>query len=250
MVIYRGLYKKGSKDTYKISRSGIESYIGCKRCFYLDKRLGLSPAGGPAFTLNVAVDHLLKKEFDIHRAKNRQHPLMKKYGIDAIPFSHEKMDEWRSNFKGVQFLHEKTNLYVFGAVDDIWVNPQGELIVVDYKATSKKGEITLEGSGWEDSYKRQMEVYQWLLKMNGFKVSKTGYFVYCNGKKDVEAFDGKLEFDIQVIPYKGENYLWIEDALVDIVKILNSNKIPAYSDDCEDCDYQKGIISLLAKPKK
>jgi 2-isopropylmalate synthase len=32
---------------------------------------------------------------------------------------------------------------------------------------------------WQDSYKRQMDVYQWLLRQNGLKVSNTGYFVYC-----------------------------------------------------------------------
>ena len=52
---------------------------------------------------------------------------------------------------------------------------------------------------WQDGYKRQMEIYQWLLRKNGLDVSDTGYFVYCNGKTDKEAFDGKLEFDIEFI---------------------------------------------------
>jgi hypothetical protein len=30
------------------------------------------------------VDHLLKQEFDFHRAKGEQHPFQKEYGIDAI----------------------------------------------------------------------------------------------------------------------------------------------------------------------
>ncbi len=242
---YRGIYKKENKDSYKISRTGIENFVGCPRCFYMDKKLDISPPAGFPFNLNSAVDHLLKKEFDIHRAKGSQHPLMKQYGVDAIPFSHEMMDEWRSNFKGVQFHHKKTNLYVFGAVDDIWVTPKGELIVVDYKATSKNDEVTLDAD-WQMGYKRQMEVYQWLLRMNGFKVSSTGYFVYCNGRKDKEAFDGKLEFTIKVIPYKGSDK-WIEPTLLDIVKLLNSNKLPKYTEDCGDCQYQQEILTLVKK---
>ncbi len=242
---YRGIYKKENKDSYKISRSGIENFVGCKRCFYMDKKLGVKPPAGFPFNLNSAVDHLLKKEFDIYRAKGSQHPLMKQYGIDAIPFSHEKMNEWRENFKGVQYLDKKTNLYVTGAVDDIWVNPKGELIVVDYKATSKNEEVTLDAD-WQMGYKRQMEVYQWLLRMNGFKVSNTGYFVYCNGRKDKKAFNGKLEFTIKVIPYKGSDK-WIEPTLIDIVKLLNSKKLPKYTKDCGDCQYQQEILTLEKK---
>ena len=42
---------------------------------------------------------------------------------------------------------------------------------------------------WQDGYKKQIEFYQWLLRGNGFKVSDTGYFVYCNGLKNKDVFD-------------------------------------------------------------
>jgi ATP-dependent exoDNAse (exonuclease V) beta subunit len=67
-------------------------------------------------------------------------------------------------------------------VDDLWQSPNGEIIVVDYKSTSKDGEVGLDAE-WQGGYKRQMEIYQWLLRSNGFNVSNTGYFVYCNGKR-------------------------------------------------------------------
>ena len=67
---------------------------------------------------------------------------MIEYKIDAIPFEHKDLDKWRENFVGIQALHEPTNLLIFGAVDDIWIMPNGELIVVDYKATAKKSEVS------------------------------------------------------------------------------------------------------------
>jgi len=209
----------------------------CPRCFYLDRRLGISQPGGFPFTLNNAVDTLLKKEFDIHRAENKKHPLMEEYGIDAVPYQHEKMNEWRENFTGVRYDHKESGFLFFGAVDDIWVNSDGELIVVDYKATSKKDEVNIDAD-WQIVYKRQMEIYQWLVRRNGFKVSPTGYFVYCNGITDKEAFDGKIEFDIKVIPYKG-NDDWVEQALIDARKCLESDNVPAASDNCEYCHYIK-----------
>jgi len=190
----------------------------------------------PGFTLNSAVDTLFKKEFDIHRADQQAHPLMKAYGIDAIPFRHDQMDKWRENFHGVQYLHEPTNFLVFGAVDDLWQNPKGELIVVDYKSTSKTGEVNLEDH-WKDAYKRQMEVYQWLLRRNGFKVQDTGYFVYANGQTDNEAFDAKLEFDVTLLPYTGDDR-WVEKALTDAKDCLSSKNMPDYSGNCEHCQYR------------
>ena len=96
---------------------------------------------------------------------------------EAIPFQHEDLNKWRANFTGVGTIHEPTNLYIFGAVDDVWINDNDELIVVDYKATAKSSEVNID-SEWQISYKRQMEVYQWLLRRNGFKVNPIGYFVY------------------------------------------------------------------------
>ena len=238
----RNLYNPASKDPFKLSRSKIENFSRCPRCFYLDRRLGVSQPSSFPFNLNSAVDHLLKKEFDIHRAKASQHPLQKQYGIDAIPFDHPDIGKWRENFVGVQYLHPETNLLITGAVDDVWVNPKGELHVVDYKATSKDGDVSINAE-WQDSYKRQLEIYQWLLRKNGFRVSDVGYFVYCNGKRDLKAFDGRLEFDVVVIPYTGDNS-WIEGALMDVHRTLRAKKIPDADPRCEYCAYRKAAEAV------
>jgi RecB family exonuclease len=195
------------------------------------------PPGFP-FALNSAVDALLKKEFDIHRAKKRPHPLMHAYGLkDIIPFSHEDLDIWRSNFKGIRYIHSPTNLLVTGAIDDVWTDSDGELIIVDYKSTSKEEKVSLDKE-WQIGYKRQMEIYQWLFRQNGFKVSKTGYFVYCNGKTDREAFDAKLDFDIDLIPYVGDDS-WIEGALKELKECLLLPKPPKPAETCDYCSYRK-----------
>ncbi|NCU42517.1 MAG: hypothetical protein EOM19_07450, partial [Candidatus Moranbacteria bacterium] len=174
----RNIFDPKSQGPFRISRSKIDLFLNCPRCFYLDRRLGTGRPPGFPFNLNSAVDALLKKEFDMHRANHSQHPLMKQYGIDAVPFEHSKMDEWRDSLrKGIQYLDEETNLLITGGVDDVWITPDGELLIVDYKATSKNGEVSLDAE-WHIGYKRQMEIYQWLFRKNGFRVSDTGYFVY------------------------------------------------------------------------
>jgi len=238
----RNLYTPGSRKPFKLSRSRLENFIRCPRCFYLDRRFGVDQPSGPPFNLNSAVDALLKKEFDVHRAKHEPHPLMKSYGIDAVPFIHKDLNKWRENFVGVQYLHEPTNFLVTGAVDDVWINPHDELIVVDYKSTSKDTEVTIDAE-WQDAYKRQMEIYQWLLRNNGFKVSDIGYFVYCNAHKDRKAFDGKLEFDIKLIPYTWGD-AWIEDILEDAKEVLDSDEIPDPSPSCKFCAYREAAKTI------
>ncbi|HEX7651826.1 MAG TPA: PD-(D/E)XK nuclease family protein [Candidatus Paceibacterota bacterium] len=238
---------------WRLSRSKIELFNECPRCFYLDNKLGTARPRGPAFTINIAVDTLLKKEFDLHRADGSAHPLMKHYGVDAVPFDHRDIDTWRENFEGLEYHHEPTGFTISGAVDDIWVKPDGELIVVDYKATSKDGTITtLSDSSWEGSYKRQMGVYQWLLRNNGFKVSDTGYFVYANAGTDNKAFDGKLDFEVTLVSCEGDT-TWIDDILPKIKKTLDAGDIPPVGKDCEYCPYREAAgkkLLEMARRKK
>lgn len=231
----RNIYDPKSEEPFKISRSKIDLFLECPRCFYLDRRLGTSRPPGYPFALNSAVDHLLKLEFDIHRSNGDTHPLIEKYGVDAKPVAHDDLDEWRENFKGVQHLHEATNLIITGAIDDLWINSKDEYIVVDYKSTSKNEDISSLDKDWQIGYKRQMEVYQWLLRQKGYTVSNTGYFVYCNGRTDMKAFDGKLDFDVTLIAYEG-NDGWVDSTVLDIKKCLDG-EIPESAEDCDYCAF-------------
>ncbi len=234
---------------FRLSRSKIDLFIDCPRCFYVDNKLGVARPPGYPFNLNSAVDELLKREFDVHRADETPHPLMETYGIDAIPFHHVQLDAWRDSLRhGVQYLHEPTQLLVRGGIDDVWKDRTGKLIVVDYKATSKKGEVNLDAP-WQDGYKRQVEVYQWLFRKNEFEVSDTAYFVYANADADREAFDGKLEFDVKIIPYVGDD-AWVEPTLFEIKKCLDDPRVPKASPECDYCRYREAAGTVLLKNKE
>ncbi len=232
-------------EKWKLSRSKIDAFIECPRCFYIDNVLGTKRPSIPAFTLNVAVDALFKREFDEYRKEKKQHPIMKEYGVDAVPFQHASLETWRDPFEGVTHLHEPTGLLVSGAVDDLWVTPDGSLIVVDYKATSKPGKIvTLDDSSWKDQYARQIGVYQWLFTQNGFKVSNTGYFVYANGDASKASFENTLTFETTLIPTFGDTS-WIEPTLMKIKECLTKNTFPESGDTCEYCPYREACGKKL-----
>jgi RecB family exonuclease len=246
----KNLFDPGSPDPVKLSRSKIELFTQCPRCFYMDVRLGVSRPSTPPYTLNNAVDSLLKSEFDLLRKNGESHALMKKYQIDAVPLQHHDLARWRGEvtaYEGALALDDKSNILVNGLVDDLWVNPKGEIIIVDYKATSTTKEISLEDE-YKQAYKRQMEVYQWIFRKLGFPVSDTGYFIFANALKSLPKFDGKLEFDMTIVSHKGDAS-WVEDTLRDIRKTLVSDSIPKEAPDCEYCAYRRSSVETVAKWK-
>lgn len=248
------LFDPTSSEPFTISRSKLDLFSECPRCSYLDLRLGVKRPSMPSFTLNNAVDELFKREFDIHRAQGTTHPLLKAYGLDAVPFADERMEQWRDALRrGIQTHHKESNFILRGGIDDAWITPEGELIIVDYKATSKK-EGPKSVDDLYDSYKKQMEIYQWLFKENGFKVSPTGFFVYANGRSDEKAFDAKLEFDIELIPYAGDDS-WVAPTLVRMRETLSSDAIPSVGTSfgggpCEFCTYREAAGKILLKMHK
>jgi CRISPR/Cas system-associated exonuclease Cas4 (RecB family) len=246
-------YQPGQVAPFKVSRSKIELFMQCPRCFWLDVRLKISRPSSPPFNINKAIDELFKKEFDRYRASGQPHPIMTDNQIKAVPYQHAELDKWRHNFTGVVALHTPTNLHVFGAIDDVWANDVGELMVVDYKATAKNSEVSIN-SPWQVSYKRQMEVYQWLLRQNGFIVSDTGYFVYTNGRIDLDGFNDKVEFRTKLIPYNG-NDAWVEPTLQRMKACMESDVMPpvgeaAMGGPCEHCTYARARTELTLKHLK
>ena len=243
----RNRYNPDSKETFNISRSKIDMFLQCPRCFYIDRRLGLGRPSMPGWALNSAVDNLLKNEFDLLRDKGQAHQLMKQYKIDAIPFSHPDLPIWRDDvyrYVGASVIHQPTNLRICGIIDDIWVNPKKELLIVDYKATSTSKEISLEDE-YKQGYKKQMEIYQWIFRQMGFNVSDTGYFVFANADKNLPKFDGKLQFKLSIIAHQGDDS-WVEPIILEIKKVLDSDSIPVAGEKCEFCQYRK----LIKKEEK
>jgi len=172
-------------EIIKLSRSTVEKYLSCPRCCVLDKKYQIKPPSLP-FTLNIAVDNLCKNEFDYYRKIQEPHPLFVEHGIDAVPFKHKDLEIWRSNFQGIRYKSIEHNYDFGGAVDEICQKKNGDLIIIDVKATSRNNfdwAETFNKYEYAKAYKRQLEMYQWLFKKNGFKVAKKLIFCTLMGRK-------------------------------------------------------------------
>ena len=245
MPRHRGTYDPSNLTPYEISRSKVENFIQCPACFWMDRVKGIKFPSMPKWLLNTATDTLLKKDFDKFRNLQVPHPLMEKNGLkDIVPFHHKDIDKWRlSTHLGLRTEIKDLNLIFGGGLDDVWIHTKtNELIIVDYKSTAgKKSEdkkrlepIDLEGS-YKKSFKRQMEMYQWILRQNGFTVKDLSYFLYVNG--DQHFAKGMLKesknsaimnFEVQFIPYIGDDS-WVFDTLQKVKKCLEQKECPKHS---------------------
>ena len=232
----KSIFDPNSTEPYVLSRSRVYNFLDCPRCFYLTQRLGIRKPDSYPFNLNIAVDELLKNEFDGYRKKQEPHPIQVENNLNAIPYEHPELDNWRESLRnGVKRFHEPTNLLLRGGIDDVWIDKKtNQLIVVDYKATSKKGEVGISAD-WQDGYRKQIEFYQWLFRGNSFDVSDTAYFVYVNGDQHFEdgmlkdkADDAIMKFNVQLIEYKGSDS-WVEETIVNLNECLNQEHCPQHS---------------------
>ncbi len=229
------MYK--NKCLSALSWSRLNIFFECRRCFYKvmvlkKKRPGLD---SDFFSLSNVVDNLWKKEFDAYRINQEPHPIMSANNIEAIPFNHEILLIWRDFEKGgIRFLHKESGIELWGVLDDLWISFDGELIVVDYKATAKDQTNTKHQNNLR--HKRQMAFYAYLIKNKGLPVCPTGYFVYSAALKDRPNFNQKLEFESTIQPYQFDDS-WLDHILPEVRECLDQGSMPSANPHCMFCKY-------------
>ena len=124
----------------------------------------------------------------------------------------------------------------------MWIDTDtNELVIVEYKSTSTQSEINLnDGTPWKEQYKRQIDIYQWLFKMNGFPVADDSVFLYSNGIKTSKKFNDVLKFKTYILEYKGSTE-WVEPKILEIKKVLDQMSVPDLNDDCDTCSYVESV---------
>lgn len=246
MPRHRGTYNPENQEAYELSRSRIENFVKCPACFYLTQVRGIKFPSIPGFNINEATDVLLKRDFDKFRGAKKTHEFLINLDMGhLIPFEHPDFELWTQSLHfGAQgrmhFIHEATNLKVGGGLDDVWFNTNTkELHIVDYKSTSQKSEgkiISLDDK-WKAAYKRQMDLYVWVMKQKGFKVSSIGYFLYCDGDRFsdynfLNENEANMKFKMSLLTYEVD-LTWIEPTLIKIKDCLHQVKCPSHNPDCE-----------------
>ena len=231
------MYDKSSTEAWECSRTAIDEFLNDPHTFVMRRKLGLMSVPSFPLNLNTATDEILKEDFDALRdVQESNYWLFAKYNLNVVPFQHEDFKRWRDGH-GVRAIHEPTNFDVYGKIDDIWQDRvTGELIVVDYKSTARAEPEYLKPDyyryGLGSKYKKQQEVYQWLLRRNGFEVSTKFILLYVDGDRRAKSFFpepstelGRLDFRTSIMIIDGDDS-WIEQTLHDMKAVLDQDDIP------------------------
>ena len=269
---HRGIFDPCHPAPYELSRSRIENFIKCRACFWLEQRKGVKPPEMPSFTLNTTTDILLKRDADAVRGHHAL-PLWEAHGLGhMIPFEHPDLEKWTNsmqfgtNDSYFNFVHEETNIKLGGGLDDVFLNCEtGQLHIIDYKSTAQgtrspekfqKKPVSIN-EPWKMGYKRQMDMYVWIMQKKGFDVSSTGYFVYVDAQhkgitgmlRGRDSSRAWMEFAVSIIPYL-TNTSWIEPRLREIKEfLLNQGTCPPHEprgDGFSGCDLGRYAQEMMA----
>ena len=257
MPRHRGVFNLANPEPYELSRTRVENFVKCPCCFYLVQVKGIQFPTIPGFNINEATDILLKRDFDKYRGTKNTHPYLVKMGLDHLhPYQHKHFEFWTQSMHfgakdRMHTVHNETNLKIGGGLDDVWINTKtNQLHIIDYKSTSQKsdkGPITLD-EYYKESYKRQMDLYVWIMKRKGFEVNDVGYFLYCDGDRFTKTQflrENKaiMEFKLTLIPYQTD-HKWIEPTLRAIKGVLSGTTSPNHSSNCEYGNFLKALTEV------
>lgn len=230
----------------QLSRSKIELYFNCPRCFYLDVFMKVSRPPTFPLNLNNAVDLLIKKEFDEYRNQQTPHPIQKGIAAGFIASNHPMLNTWRTlKLGGLTYYNPKHNCTYYGIIDDLWVNEKNQYVIVDYKSTAKEKPV-VELPSWGEGYKRQLSFYNYLLRKNGLKTVNFGFFVYATAITSKNHFNNELKFSTNLIKEEIDD-TWTEPVLDEIQSLLKNNIIPDKNKNCNHCLYTESINRVLEK---
>jgi CRISPR/Cas system-associated exonuclease Cas4 (RecB family) len=210
----------------KLSPSSLNLYLECPHCFWLEKRRGIKRPPPYPYALNMAVDVLLKKEFDRYRAENKPHPLLVDHKIPAKLFPNQNLlNQWRSNFAGLRYFDSELEATLFGAVDDVLEFEDGKLAPMDYKSTGSAVATIY------DRFQLQMDIYTYLLEKNGFLTPKKGYLAFYIVDKG-NGFGDRLPFRKELHEID-TNPSDVPEIFKEAVALLRREMPPPHSPDCK-----------------
>ena len=102
----------------------------------------------------------------------------------------ELLEIWRSNKKGIRIEDEEGNVFM-GAIDNLLVK-NGKIVVLDYKT---RGYALKEDTN--EHYRDQMDVYNFLFRVNGYRVEDYGLLLFYVPEKVLE--NGEVVFETKLV---------------------------------------------------
>ena len=233
----KNLYIKDNLSPFKISRTKVDLFFDCQRCFYLDQRLGIKRPHGTPLVINNLIVNKFKKSINKLRESKSIIPSSEQLESDGfIPFLDESLSNWIDPFKGIFTYYKETNFKIHANLDDVWINNNRCFPVIIKSIARNEKEI--EENIWH-GYTRQLSLLSFLLKNNNLEIGEFGIIVMINATDEKGCNDSlKLNF---FLFKRSIDLSWIEPTFQNIKNLLDSDEFPQISNNCKFCNYSKSV---------
>jgi len=202
--------------TFKLSPSSLNLMIECPRCFWLDKNNVWKRPEGIFPSLPSGMDRILKIHFNKFRERGLLPPELEKSECKnegcALFSDKELLTIWQNNRRGISFTNENGNI-LSGAIDNI-LQKGKKLIVLDYKT---RGYGLKEDT--HEHYQLQMDVYNFLLRKNGYETEDYGFLLFYVPKEVTETGEVIFDTTLKKVPVNIKN---AENVWKKAIELLNS----------------------------
>src|SRR3989344_1022198 len=208
---------KMASQTFKLSPSAISLMNECHRCFWLTQHKKWKRPEGPFPSLPAGMDKVLKTHFDKFMNKGELPPEIREYGISngyKLFDDKKQLDTWRSNFKGIQYKDKPSGILLRGAIDNM-IRKGEKLVVLDYKT---RGYPLKEDT--HEHYQNQMDIYNFLLRKNGYETEDYAYLLFYHPKEVLETGEVVFNTDLKKMKVNVKN---AEKIFTNALKLLNSD---------------------------
>ena len=216
--------------TYKLSPSSINLMLECPRCFWLQLVKKIKRPEGTFPSLPGGMDRIIKRHFDKFMERGELPPEIREYGIDngyKLFSDKAKLEIWRSVHKGIQYEDKASGIIIRGAVDNL-LEKGKKLIVLDFKT---RGYPLKEDT--HEHYQTQMDIYNFLLRKNGYETEDYAYLLFYYPKEILET--GEVIFDTKLIKISTDAKRG-EKIFKRAIEILEG-PMPKSSENCEFCKW-------------
>src|SRR3990167_8254714 len=218
------------EKTFKLSPSSLGLMKDCLRCFWLTQHGVWKRPVGIFPSLPSGMDRILKTHFDKFMNKGEMPPEIKEYGISngyKLFDDKKQLDIWRSMHKGIQYRDKTSGILLRGAIDNMMQKGK-KLVVLDYKT---RGFPLKEDT--HEHYQDQMDIYNFLLRKNGYETEDYTYLVFYHPHKVEE--NGHVCFNTDIVKFK-VNIKNAESIFKKALQVLEA-EIPAPSEGCGFCKW-------------
>ncbi len=211
-----------------LSHTSLNLLRDCPRCFWIQFNRGIKRPNGIFPSLPSGMDKILKAHFDSFRDRGLLPPELKELKDVKLFDDKRLLEVWRNNRKGIEWVDEEGNV-LRGAVDNI-LQKGNNLIVLDFKT---RGFPLHEDT--HEHYQDQLDIYNFLLRKNGWKTENYAYLLFYHPEK-VEEEDGDVAFhtDLIKVDISVRNAEKIFRRAVEILK----GGMPDCGEECEFCKWR------------